>query len=598
MLYYIIIFINMKALNLAKAIFFSLFLTSCDGGLVINNDDYSFKVGKDFSNISFKDFNFNVPNIEDDYSSQTEETLNYDFIYDVSSYDKGSIISIKSGGTYLLTGENLNVSFDVDCNYDVTLILTNLNIISTNVAPINVTNCKNLTLYLPSKTKNYLSDSKNNVQNSTIFANSNINIQGDGYLFLNSFSKSKDSTSRSIYSKGDIKILNSHIVFNLASGRVIEGNNIKINSAQIKAEFAFLGGIVANGDCNIKDTLYIYNGGGDSIKGNNLYFENVDGYIKTNGKYVKVDKTIDELDKDGIYFIKNEADYNRINLSLFNGIEAVYSLKDSAIGFNANNNLTISNSKLLMDTDDNAFNAMGKINLVNNEIDIKTSNIAINSLDGVNIKTDFKNTPMIKIYSSYDGINSNNIKIDGGLNYIVSSNVGLNTYKAESNLIEVVNQDKLFISSSFKGFSLESDLKINNSLLTLFSSKDDVTTYGEDNYLFELVNSTLVSIDPYPYFNRSNNEPLYMIALNQKFEKNSALNFYNDDFMLSIILPSNYENVYLSIASNELHEDSYRVSKDGFINYAFDNNVSLNIGKPKNDNLIKNINLNSYQLSY
>lgn len=588
----------MKALNLAKAIFFSLFLTSCDGGLVINNDDYSFKVGKDFSNISFKDFNFNVPNIEDDYSLQTEETLNYDFIYDVSSYDKGSIISIKSGGTYLLTGENLNVSFDVDCNYDVTLILNNLNIISTNVAPINVTNCKNLTLYLPSKTKNYLSDSKNNVQNSTIFANSNINIQGDGYLFLNSFSKSKDSTSRSIYSKGDIKILNSHIVFNLASGRVIEGNNIEINNAQIKAEFAFLGGIVANGDCSIKDTLYIYNGGGDSIKGNNLYFENVDGYIKTNGKYVKVDKTIDELDKDGIYFIKNEADYNRINLSLFNGIETLYSLKDSAIGFNANNNLTISNSKLLMDTDDNAFNAMEKINLVNNEIDIKTSNIAINSLDGVNIKTDLKNTPMIKIYSSYDGINSNNIKIDGGLNYIVSSNVGLNTYKAESNLIEILNQDKLFISSSFKGFSLESDLKINNSLLTLFSCKDDVTTYGEDNYLFELVNSTLVSIDPNPYFNRSNNEPLYMIALNQKFEKNSALNFYNDDFMLSIILPSNYENVYLSIASNELHEDSYRVSKDGFINYAFDNNVSLNIGKPKNDNLIKNINLNSYQLSY
>lgn len=588
----------MKALNLAKAIFFSLFLTSCDGGLVINNDDYSFKVGKGFSNISFKDFNFNVPNIEDDYSLQTEETLNYDFIYDVSSYDKGSIISIKSGGTYLLTGENLNVSFDVDCNYDVTLILNNLNIISTNVAPINVTNCKNLTLYLPSKTKNYLSDSKNNVQNSTIFANSNINIQGDGYLFLNSFSKSKDSTSRSIYSKGDIKILNSHIVFNLASGRVIEGNNIEINSAQIKAEFAFLGGIVANGDCSIKDTLYIYNGGGDSIKGNNLYFENVDGYIKTNGKYLKVDKTIDELDKDGIYFIKNEADYNRINLSLFNGIETLYSLKDSAIGFNAKNNLTISNSKLLMDTDDNAFNAMEKINLVNNEIDIKTSNIAINSLDGVNIKTDLKNTPMIKIYSSYDGINSNNIKIDGGLNYIVSSNVGLNTYKAESNLIEVLNQDKLFISSSFKGFSLESDLKINNSLLTLFSSKDAVTTYGEDNYLFELVNSTLVSIDPNPYFNRSNNEPLYMIALNQKFEKNSALNFYNDDFMLSIILPSNYENVYLSIASNELHEDSYRVSKDGFINYAFDNNVSLNLGKPKNDNLIKNINLNSYQLSY
>ncbi len=588
----------MSALNLAKAIFFSLFLTSCDGGLVINNDDYSFKVGKGFSNISFKDFNFNVPNIEDDYSLQTEETLNYDFIYDVSSYDKGSTISIKSGGTYLLTGENLNISFDVDCNYDVTLILNNLNIISTNVAPINVTNCKNLTLYLPSKTKNYLSDSKNNVQNSTIFANSNINIQGDGYLFLNSFSKSKDSTSRSIYSKGDIKILNSHIVFNLTSGRVIEGNNIEINRAQIKAEFAFLGGIVANGDCSIKDTLYIYNGGGDSIKGNNLYFENVDCYIKTNGKYVKVDKTIDELDKDGIYFIKNEADYNRINLSLFNGIETLYSLKDSAIGFNANNNLTISNSKLLMDTDDNAFNAMKKINLVNNEIDIKTSNIAINSLDGVNIKTDLKNTPMIKIYSSYDGINSNNIKIDGGLNYIVSSNVGLNTYKAESNLIEVLNQDKLFISSSFKGFSLESDLKINNSLLTLFSSKDDVTTYGEDNYLFELVNSTLVSIDPNPYFNRSNNESLYMIALNQKFEKNSALNFYNEDFMLSIILPSNYENVYLSIASNELHEDSYRVSKDGFINYAFDNNVSLNIGKPKNDNLIKNINLNSYQLSY
>lgn len=588
----------MRALNLIKALFFSLFLTSCDGGIAINNGDYSFKIGKNFSNISFKDFNFNVPNIEDDYSLQTEETCNYDFIYDVSSYEKGSTINIKNGGTYLLTGENLNISFDVDSNYDVTLILNNLNIISTNVAPINVTNCKNLTLYLPSKTKNYLSDSKNNVQKATIFSNSNINIQGNGYLFLNSFSKAKDGVGKSIYSKDDIKISDSHIIFNLASGKVIEGNNIGINNAQLKVEFAFLGGIVANGDCEIKNTLFIYNGGGDSIKGNNLLFENLDAYIKTNGMYVKVDKTIDELDEDGIYFIKNEADYNRINLSLFSGIETLYSLKDSAIGFNANNNLTVNNSKLIMDTDDNAFNAIGKISLLNNEIDIKTSNIAINSLDGVNIKTDLKNTPMIKIYSSYDGINSNNIKIDGGLNYIVSSNVGLNTYKAESNLIEVLNQDKLFISSSFKGFSLESDLKINNSLLTLFSSKDDVTTYGEDNYLFELVNSTLVSIDPNPYLNRSNNEPLYMIALNQKFEKNSALNFYNEDFMLSIILPSNYENVYLSIASNELHEDSYRVSKDGFINYAFDNNVSLNIGKPKNDNLIKNINLNSYQLSY
>ena len=191
----------MRALNLIKALFFSLFLTSCDGGIAINNGDYSFKIGKNFSNISFKDFNFNVPNIEDDYSLQTEETFNYDFIYDVSSYEKGSTINIKNGGTYLLTGENLNISFDVDSNYDVTLILNNLNIISTNVAPIYVTNCKNLTLYLPSKTKNYLSDSKNNVQKATIFSNSNINIQGNGYLFLNSFSRAKDGVGKSIYSK-------------------------------------------------------------------------------------------------------------------------------------------------------------------------------------------------------------------------------------------------------------------------------------------------------------------------------------------------------------------------------------------------------------
>ena len=223
-----------------------------------------------------------------------------------------------------------------------------------------------------------------------------------------------------------------------------------------------------------------------------------------------------------------------------------------------------------------------------NALSIDMRNRNIKNCEGIEFYDDSQITSM-----------SNGIKTIHGHSEILNDpNVGLNTYKAESNLIEVLNQDKLFISSSFKGLSMESDLKINNSLLTLFSNKENVATYNQDNYLFEILNSTLVSVDSNPSFQKSANEPLYMIALNQKFEKNSALNFYNDDFMMSVILPSNYDNVYLSIASNELNEDSYRISKDGFINYAFDNNVSLNIGKPKNDNLIKNIQLNSSQLSY
>lgn len=591
----------MNLLRLTRIFVLFFGLTSCSASSILVTDEYSFTSGENFFNTSFMPTQPEIQSIEDDYETQVEEDLTiYQNKIDISKYSKGNKIKINRGGEYLITGENFNISFEIDCFEEVTFILNNTKFISTFSNPINVTNASKFNLYIPSKTKNYISESLSTEQNAAIYANSEVNIYGIGYLYLNSFPDDFFFTTSKpvIYSSRNISINNTHIKISYADGLSIESlNNININNAHLEISYTS-GGIFAKKDVSINDSILVINSYGDAINGDSLNINDASLYLTSNGNYDKVDYELSTLDYNVTYFIKNEADYIRIDLSTYNGIETLYKLDNSATSLNALNDINMANSFIFLDSDDYGIKA-NNIYSTNNQISIKSSNTGLFASNEIKIVGENNRESYLKIVSSYEGLLANNIELNGGSNYIISSNIGINGIN-EPNLATILikNQERLYINSSVKGVNINSNLTIEDSLVTFFNGQDNETKAISLNSSFNLLNSTLISLDENTCFPKSEFENVYDIKLDNSFEKYSALHFYSDEFATSLILPKSYESLTLSIACDKLKEGNYVLSKDGYLNYEFNDNLALNNGYPYEDTHIKDFYLFNSKLSY
>ena len=113
---------------------------------------------------------------------------------------KNSTITIKSAGTYRITGTLNNGQIIVNAGKDdtVTLILYNANINCSTSAPIYSKQSGTTVVYLADKSTNTLTDTATNVEkeNSAIYAQDNLVIAGTGSLKItaneNDGIKSKD----------------------------------------------------------------------------------------------------------------------------------------------------------------------------------------------------------------------------------------------------------------------------------------------------------------------------------------------------------------------------------------------------------------------
>lgn len=587
----------MKKSSLLSSLCIGVMLTGCGTGIK-NLDCYRFKTGKNFDNTKFNFEKPSIPHFEGDYDSQVMEltansdtTINFDSII-----NKKKVIT--RAGTYRLTGKSTNTSLKIDTDGVVNLIFDNLNITSIGDTPIEVINAKELNIHVNSKTKNYICDSQTNDSSAAIFASCPINIDGKGFLYLNSYGKSEQDIDSGvcIYTDGDLNIKDTRIIVQLSTGATFEvGGNVNVESAKIDIKFSIGGGIKAKGDLIFNNSLFIFAGAMDGIEVNNLTALNSDFYIYTVGNYIKADTS--NIDYNDVYYIKDDQDYYRVDPLHCDNNKVLYKLVYSTKGALVHGETNIVNSNFSLDTDDDSISSVGKISSSNSHYFIKSSNQGIVS-DGV---IDFSSSGEIdefpiKIFESYNGLKGEIINFDGASTYIDSSNSGIESF-GEEGAITFKNDAKLIVDTDVFGLISKGTIDIDHSFVSVFGGyKSSSPVINEEAKVANTSGTILIAQNKYlPASIEDVDQNTIALNLKKKIKKNDVLHIKskNRKFFSSLIVPKAYENLMVTLSSNLIANDEYEISKGGIIDYKFVQDMSLLQGVPEEDELLLSFSLDS-----
>lgn len=237
--------------------------------------------------------------------------------------NSGNTITIKSAGTYYITGNisDGNILIEANKNDEVQLVLDNVSITSKTTSPINSISGSKLTITLADNSENTITDSnsyttftdtENQEPDGAIFTKTDLVINGDGELVINA------NCSDGIVSKDGLKVINSNIEINSADDGIRGKDYIAINNANINitskgdgikstndtdAELGYIA--IEGGKININagddgihsETKIVINGGNIDITKS---YEGIEsGYIEINGGTINVVSSDDGINISG-----------------------------------------------------------------------------------------------------------------------------------------------------------------------------------------------------------------------------------------------------------------------------------------------------------
>ncbi len=600
----------MKTKGLLSSLCVGVLLAGCNAN-INSNGQYKFNVGNNFNNQIFSYKRPEPPHFEVDYITQEkEEPYGQYRKIDVSQFNEGAIYTICYPGTYLLTGRATNSSIKVNTTGEVNLIFDNFNLASIGDTPIDIINAKKVNIKLLSKTKNYICDSRTNDNKAAIYANCPLEIEGPGFLYLNSYGrdqKAKEITyyGRCIFTPYDLTVTNARIIIGLSTGVTIESlGNITFTNSKYEAKFSFGGGIKATGNINFNNSLFIYNGYMNAIEGEILDFRTSNFYVLTIGKYEKVNKTLEELDPNKVYYAKDDSNYFRVNLDTFGGKQTLYTLVDPSKAIVANNFSEFFDCNFILDTDDDSIASNGTITSKDNNYYIKSTNQGIVTKDSI-VLDSTQNDTSLKIFDSYRGVAAKNITFNGGINYISSRQSAIETLDEPSNnqnlepFISLEENTNLMVNTDVYGLISDGELAVNDSFISIFGGTEETAKTLTFSKEASLNNSTLVTIS-------DKNEDVLLSSggeksINSRFakplEKDEVLHLEGSSFSTSLIIPKAYEQIVVSMTSDQIKNGKYIISKDGFVDYQFINNIAFN-GKPDDTQELHSFEINDDQDSY
>ncbi len=166
-------------------------------------------------------------------------------------------ISITSGGTYVFSGKLDDGQIYVNCDENVQLVFSGVDISNSSTSPVFVENAKNVLITLADGTENILTDSENyvfdsaaeNEPDAVIYSKDDLSVNGNGTLTVNA------NYNEGITTKNDLRISDS--IINITS----KGNGIKGKDSVV-----------------VQNTTLKINAGEDGIKSSNAE-ETDKGYI-------------------------------------------------------------------------------------------------------------------------------------------------------------------------------------------------------------------------------------------------------------------------------------------------------------------------------
>ncbi len=419
-----------------------LLLTGCSGGKDDSATGKSSESENTTGNVTDGSYSNSVDtfqeetlSFEDDLSSQEKETFPDATVKDISSLSDD--LTLTEGGTYLLTGDNSDLTVTVNSTESVTLILSGANIASNHGPALSVKNANSFTLHIASGTENTLQDSEKNTEEAAILVKKvPLSMEGQGFLRIKGKGLSTDDVDSGVAlqaAKG-IQIKETHLIVSESNSHAINTKaGLSVEGAKLSLVSEKDGIHSKEGGVTLKDATLISDTKGDAIDVlTAIEIDNVIANVKTTGAYTQYDKTLDtdgSLYEDSKYILKN-GEYVKIGTDEMGRYSTRYYLTQKCKGFKTDGSLLIKGGDFYFDTDDDSLSGDESVTLLDGDFVFSCKDQAINSdgkvLLGSETTTQKNEDFRIKIFASYEGIQGESIDFYDGHTYIVSSDDGIN----------------------------------------------------------------------------------------------------------------------------------------------------------------------------
>ncbi len=357
-------------------------------------------VSDNIINIDYKENDIDFEQMDKTYITFEKDSIDVD---GGGTVVEGATITLKSGGSYYLSGTLDNGGVIVDSSDDVYIILNGVDITNEDSSAIYVKNAKTTYIHISDNTVNNLTDGTvyeiddSEDIDATIYSKDDLVIMGSGTLNINA------NYNHGIHSKDYIQIL---------------GGVININS---KNE-----GIKGKDYVAIKDGEINIISESDGIQATNEEDSTL-GYIAIDGGVIHIDSS-----GDGIYAI-TKLSITGGNFTIKTGGGSSNSSNQdswgnwgninntSAKGLKASESIVIEGGTFEIDSSDDAIHSNGSVVINEGEFWISSGDDGIHSDTSLVI-----DGGKIEIVKSYEGLESLEITINNGDIHLIASDDGLN----------------------------------------------------------------------------------------------------------------------------------------------------------------------------
>lgn len=305
----------------------------------------------------------------------------------------GAVATIKSAGTYIVTGnlENGRIIVDAGSDEDIRLVLDGVNILNNTTSAIQIENANKVYITLAENTENKLSNnfyfSDNDGANGVIYSKSDITINGRGTLNVYA------SEGNGIVSEKNAVITGGTIYISADKYGIAASDSVRISSSMMSIESDEKG-------------IYSYNEENDSL-----------GFIYISDGMFAISSSGNAIDARSILLIDGGA----FNISAVSPASSTENEKNGC-GLIAGEEVSVSSGEFTFNTSDDAVYSKSNVSITGgsftitsdsngiygeNTVVIGEANIAIEkSYIGVQGHTVFVQDASLNITSDDDGINA------------------------------------------------------------------------------------------------------------------------------------------------------------------------------------------------
>lgn len=419
----------------------------------------------------------------------------------------GNIVTITSGGSYVISGNSDDGQIYVNTgDEEVELILDNLTLTCKNSSPIFIEKAGKATITLLEETVNTLKDTSDYSLNSdgeptaTIFSKEDLYFQGTGKLVVEA------NYNDGITSKDQLFIESGEYEITANDDGIVGKDLLTISSGTFTIQANGNGLKTSNetdtslGNMNIKEGIFNIISNGDGIQTvNTLTIDNGTFNIKTNEN------------SEGS---SNKGLKAGQNIVINNGVFSIDSIDDS---IHSNQNITINKGSYTIKSQDDAFHADERLTI-------------------------YQGT--IQIDDSYEGLEANEIEINGGTMNIISSDDGINAaggndqsgqmgpfeqnaaFGAAGNSKITINDGNIIIDARGDGIDANGSIYINGGTIYVngpTSNKDGALDYDGE---CQINGGTLLAVGSGQMASNvssSSGQASFMLNLNTTYDANTSI---------------------------------------------------------------------------